>query len=158
MAQWCWIGVGLFCLGIGAAVALLALFIWFIGWLIKSGRRAPPAPTALTPMNEYTPPSPSAKEETTERPLPEEPEQVAPTAPMAPAAVDGPFITYESRNAGQITLHRRGCWVIEKKSGGHRHGAGLYVGHPSFEAAKLYADGTDLNVRECGICKPGNTA
>lgn len=156
MAEWCWIGMGLFCLAVGAAVALLALFIWFMAWLIRSGRRAASGAAPPPPPHQDESSGPVESEMLPAPPSIVEPVQETVAEPIAPVPLDGPFITYENRRAGHITIHRRGCWAIEKKGGGHRHGAGLYVGHASYEAAKLCADGTGLSVRECGICKPGS--
>ena len=80
-------------------------------------------------------------------------------SPVEPPVVEAPalacpFVTYDSRHFGRVTIHRRGCWAIEKKSGGQRLEAAHYVGHDSYEAARTYADGTGLTVHLCGICKP----
>ena len=157
MAEWCWFGMGLCCLAIGATVALLALLVWLVVWLIKapqSPRAEAVAPPPKAPPAELAPAAPP-----TETPVaaPQEPpvaESPVESPVVEASALACPFITYESRHFGRVTIHRRGCWAIEKKSGGQRHEAAHYVGHDSYEAARTYADGTGLTVHLCGICKP----
>ena len=43
----CWLGMGLFCLVIGAVVVGLALLVWFIVWLLRPARPTAPAEQVL---------------------------------------------------------------------------------------------------------------
>ena len=155
MADWCWIALGLWCLAVGAVVVFLALLIWFVIWLLTSGHRArQQADRPTVSPAAHAIPEAVATETPQEPPL-EEPlgeQQPAAEGSVPPAA----FVTYESGRLGRITIHRPGCWAIEKKGGGQRHEGGHYLGHASFQAAREYADGTGLSVRICRICQPGS--
>lgn len=160
MTEWCWIGLGLMCLMVGGAVVLLALVVWFVAWLIKPGRRTrqPAATPSASPADQCLPLVPEREDVRTvqQDPIMAEPREEA-TPTEEGAAPSAPFTTYENPRLGRITIHRRGCWTIEKKGGGRRHDASHYAGHESYDAARAYADGTGLSVRDCGTCRPSGT-
>ena len=157
MAQWCWVGLGLFCFSVGAAVALLALLAWLVAWLLRSVRRAGQQAYAPpdVPAAECVPVVPAAE---TPPVVPQEATQAEPEIEAEPSLEDAvlpaPFATYENQRLGRITIHRKGCWAILKKGGGQRHEGGKQLGHESYEAARSYADSTGLNLHVCGICRP----
>ncbi len=68
------------------------------------------------------------------------------------------FTTYENRANPHVTIHCAGCNQLRKHSGVHKYNQGRYMNHATYAAAKAYAVGTGLPMKDCPFCKPPSCA
>ena len=65
------------------------------------------------------------------------------------------FVTYENRSNPHITIHRSGCHHLRKHGGHHKYNQGKYENHTTYAEAERYAKLTQLPIKNCQTCSPG---
>ncbi len=182
MSNLCWLGLGLFCLVIGAVVVVLALLAWLVAWLLKPRRpTAPVEPvvdvevaTASRPYSvEARPAAEPAPEAPAGLPAPqdivqevilpaagavepaEEPaREIVPEA-ETPAPAAPLFTVYWNRANRYAKVHRATCPYIAQHGGTHKDDQGGYEHFATYEAARRWAEQTGLVASDCKGCRPG---
>ena len=65
------------------------------------------------------------------------------------------FTTYKNRANPHVTIHRDDCGQIRKRGGKHKYGQGEYKRHKTYQAARKYAEQTDIPIiKDCSYCSP----
>lgn len=64
------------------------------------------------------------------------------------------FTTYENRRNPHVSIHRDDCNQLRKRGGQHNDGEIHYVNHPTYNAAREYAQKLNLPIKDCTFCKP----